>query len=161
MLATDNIENTQNLEIDDELNLFTIEQVAIRTGFTKRTLRYYEEIGLLLPTGRTGGNYRRYSDDDLQRLQRIKNLRDLLGFSLTDIRELIEADDERGQLAVAYQHETDAALKIAQLDRADEIIHKQLELIEQKLSGLEQMRGTLLAKLERHHIKRQNLLTDH
>jgi len=43
----------------DEQSLYTIEQVATRTGFTKRTLRYYEEVGLLLPTGRTEGNYRR------------------------------------------------------------------------------------------------------
>ena len=158
MLATDNIDNTQKLEIDDGQCLFTIEQVATRTGFTKRTLRYYEEMGLLPPTGRTIGNYRRYSEADIQRLQRIKNLRDLLGFSLTDIRELLEADDERDQIKVAYQHETDATAKIAQLDRADEIIHHQLQLIEQKRTGLEQMRNTLLTKLEQHQLKRQNLL---
>jgi len=161
MLATDDIDNTQKFETDEEQCLYTIEQVATRTGFTKRTLRYYEEVGLLPPTGRTEGNYRRYSEADIERLHRVKNLRDLLGFSLIDIRVLLEADDERGQIAVAYQHETDATSKIAQLDRADEIIHQQLELIEQKLTGLEQMRETLLAKLERHQKKRQDLLTNH
>src|SRR5712692_7848559 len=60
--------------------LYTIEQVATRTGLTKRTLRYYEEVGLLPPTGRTEGNYRRYSEADIQRLEYIKKLRDLLGF---------------------------------------------------------------------------------
>lgn len=160
MLATDNIDNTQNLAIDDGQSLYTIEQVATRTGFTKRTLRYYEEVGLLLPTGRTEGNYRRYSEADMQRLERIKNLRDLLGFSLTDIRELLEADDERDQIKVAYQNETDTMAKIAQLDRADEIIHSQLHLIEQKLSGLEQMRAMLLAKMERHNKKRHDLLNN-
>jgi len=138
-------------------SLFTIEQVAARTGLTKRTLRYYEEVGLLPPTGRTEGNYRRYSEEDIQRLERIKNLRDLMGFSLADIRELLEADDERGQIKVAYQHETESAAKIAQLDRADELIHNQLHLIEQKLTGLEQMRAGLLAKLERHHQIREEL----
>ncbi len=160
MLATDNIDNEQNLAIDDGQSLYTIEQVATRTGFTKRTLRYYEEVGLLPPTGRTEGNYRRYSEDDMQRLERIKNLRDLLGFSLTDIRELLEADDERDQIKVAYQNETDTMAKIAQLDRTDEIIHKQLHLIEQKLTGLEQMRAMLLAKMERHNKKRQDLLNN-
>src|SRR5947199_9557336 len=76
-------------------NWFTIEQVAAQTGLTKRTLRYYEEVGLLPPTGRTEGNYRRYSEEDIQRLEAIKRLRDLLGFSLADIREIIEAEDER------------------------------------------------------------------
>jgi DNA-binding transcriptional MerR regulator len=138
-------------------SLFTIEQVAARTGLTKRTLRYYEEVGLLPPTGRTEGNYRRYSEEDIQRLERIKNLRDLMGFSLADIRELLEAEDERGQIKVAYQHETESPAKIAQLDRADELIHNQLHLIEQKLTGLEQMRAGLLAKLEHHHQIREEL----
>src|SRR5437762_9328960 len=87
--------------------VYSIEQVATRTGLTKRTLRYYEEVGLLPPTDRTEGNYRRYTESDIQRLERIKKLRDLLGFCLTDIREILEAEDERGQIKVAYQHETE------------------------------------------------------
>jgi DNA-binding transcriptional MerR regulator len=139
-------------------NFYTIEQVATRTGFTKRTLRYYEEVGLLPPTDRTEGNYRRYSEDDIERLDRIKNLRDLMGFSLTDIRELLDAEDEREQLKAAYRNETDGAAKILQLERTDEIIQHQLQLIEQKLVGLEQMRDMLLAKLEAHKQKRLELL---
>ena len=142
----------------DARGLFTIEQVAARTGLTKRTLRYYEEVGLLPPTNRTEGNYRRYSEEDIQRLERIKKLRDLLGFSLADIRELLDAEDERGQIKIAYQHETEARAKIAQLDRADELIRSQLHLIEQKMEGLEQMRTGLLSKLERHQHSREELL---
>jgi DNA-binding transcriptional MerR regulator len=136
---------------------FTIEQVAAQTGLTKRTLRYYEEVGLLPPTGRTEGNYRRYAEEDIQRLERIKNLRDLLGFSLADIRDILEAEDERLQIQAAYRQETDASSKIAQLDHADEIIRHQLELIEQKIAGLEHMRATLLGKMERHERTRQSL----
>lgn len=151
---------TNNVISADKQNFYTIEQVASRTGFTKRTLRYYEEVGLLPPTGRTEGNYRRYNDEDIQRLDRIKKLRDLLGFSLTDIRKLMEAEDERGQIKVAYRHETEAAAKVAQLDRADELIRVQLALIEQKIDGLEEMRTALLANLERHELKRKELLKD-
>ena len=125
---------------------------------TKRTLRYYEEVGLLLPTERTEGNYRRYNEEDIQKLERIKNLRDLLGFSLTDIRELLEADDERGQIKEAYQHETSVASKLEQLDRTDALIRKQLHLIEQKIAGLEQMRQPLLQKLAHHQQTRETLL---
>lgn len=138
--------------------LYNIEQVATRTGLTRRTLRYYEEVGLLLPTERTEGNYRRYSEDDVQRIEHIKNLRDLLGFSLNDIRELLEADDERGQIKEAYQHETSAASKLAQLERGDALIRRQLHLIEQKIDGLEQMRQPLLQKLEHHRQTRETLL---
>ena len=87
----------------DKQSLFSIEQVATRTGFTKRTLRYYEEVGLLPPTGRTEGNYRRYSEADVELLERIKNLRELLGFSLADIREIIVAEDERGAIKGCIQ----------------------------------------------------------
>jgi DNA-binding transcriptional MerR regulator len=138
----------------DEPRLFTIEQVSAQTGLTKRTLRYYEEVGLLPPTDRTEGNYRRYTEADLKRLDNIKKLRDLLGFSLADIREIMEAEDERGQIKVAYKNETEAVAKINQLDRADELIRRQLHLIEQKLSGLEEMRISLQATLERHkHVR--------
>lgn len=142
----------------DEQPLYTIEQVATRTSFTKRTLRYYEELGLLLPAGRTEGNYRRYGESDIQRLEYIKKLRDLLGFSLTDIGKLLEVRDERDQIKIAYKHETVAATRIAQLDRSDELILTQIRLIEQKLAGLEQMRATLIEQLERHEQKRNELL---
>jgi len=155
MFATDE----QNA-ITNEPPLYTIEQVAARTGLTKRTLRYYEEVGLLPPTDRTEGNYRRYSEDDVARLERIKNLRELLGFSLADIRKLLEADDERDHIKVAYKQETEPAAKIAQLDRSDELIRSQLEIIEQKLAGLQEMRATLLAKLERHKQVRETLINN-
>jgi DNA-binding transcriptional MerR regulator len=140
-----------------EQRLYTIEQVATRTGFTKRTLRYYEEVGVLSPTGRTEGNYRLYSEADVERLERIRSLRDLLGFSLADIREIMEAEDERVQIRDAYKHETEVAAKVAQLDRADALIRNQLHLIEKKLAGLEQMRTKLMANLERHEQKRTEL----
>ncbi|HZU70405.1 MAG TPA: MerR family transcriptional regulator [Ktedonobacteraceae bacterium] len=144
----------------EEPQTFTIEQVAAKTGLTKRTLRYYEEVGLLPPTDRTEGNYRRYTKDDIQRLENIKRLRDLLGFSLADIREIMEAEDERGQIKVAYKNETEAAAKIAQLDRSDELIRTQLHLIEQKIIGLEEMRTALQAKIERHQQVREALMKD-
>ncbi|HEX6477678.1 MAG TPA: MerR family transcriptional regulator [Ktedonobacteraceae bacterium] len=144
----------------DEPRLYTIEQVSAQTGLTKRTLRYYEEVGLLPPTDRTEGNYRRYNEADLKRLDNIKKLRDLLGFSLADIREIMEAEDERGLIKVAYKNETEAAAKIGQLDRADELIRRQLHLIEQKLNGLEEMRSSLQARLEHHKHAREELLNN-
>lgn len=136
---------------------YTIEQVATRTGLTKRTLRYYEEVGLLPPTDRTEGNYRRYSEADVQRLERIKELRDLLDFSLGEIRMLLMVEEERGQLKQAYRQETEIETKLAQLDRADELIRKQLQLVEQKITGLEQMRASLNSRIEAHEQARQKL----
>ncbi|GAC1456246.1 MAG: hypothetical protein PVS3B3_01640 [Ktedonobacteraceae bacterium] len=160
MFATDNYSSLtpqDEQHVQEEQSRYTIEQVATRTSMTKRTLRYYEEVGLLVPTGRTEGNYRRYSEEDVQRLERIKELRDLLGFSLTDIRELIHAEEERDHIKVAYRQETEISAKQAQLDRADALIHGQLVLIEEKITALEQMRASLYTKLERHRLKRVTL----
>lgn len=134
---------------------YTIEQVATITNLTKRTLRYYEELGLLKPTERTEGNYRRYTDEDIQRIEYIKKLRDLLGFSLNEIRSLLDSDDERAYIREAYQHETDTQRKIEQLDIADHLILEQVALIEHKIAGLEQMRHSLLERLEHHKQKRR------
>lgn len=142
----------------DEKQLYTIEQVATRTGFTKRTLRYYEELGLLQPACRTEGNYRRYAESDIQRLEQIKEMHELLGFTLTEIRAILGAEDERGHIKGAYKHETDAAAKIARLDCVDELIRSQLYRIQRKLAGLEQMRSALIAKLEHHKQIRNELL---
>lgn len=128
---------------------FRIEHVAARTGLTKRTLRYYEEIGLLAPPTRTEGGYRLYSEQDIQHLELIKRLRDLLGFSLAEIREMAEAEEERQQLRVASQQETDPRTRLASLDRATALTQRQLTLVEEKLAGLQDMRTTLLARLER------------
>lgn len=156
MVATD--EQPLKHEQTEAAEFYTIEQVATRTGMTKRTLRYYEEVGLLPPTGRTEGNYRRYSEADVHQLARIKELRCLLGFSLTDIRALLQAEEERDQIKLAYRQETDAEGKIAQLDRSDEVIRTQLEMIQQKLHGLEQMKDSLVERLMRHEHLRSELL---
>lgn len=136
---------------------YSIEQVATRTGLTKRTLRYYEEMGLLPPAERTEGNYRRYGEEDVLRLERIKELRTLLGFSLNDIREILSVEEERDTIREAYRAETDASVKLAQLERADELILQQIGLIEQKITALEHMRTSLYSKLTRHQEKKQIL----
>jgi MerR family transcriptional regulator, repressor of the yfmOP operon len=140
-----------------EETYYSIDQIATRTGLTKRTLRYYEEMQLLPPAERTEGNYRRYTEQDAQLIERIKNLRELLGFSLNEIREILKAEEERVQVKQAYHLEDEPLQKIALLDRADAGIHMQLTLIEQKIHGLEQMRTTLLEKLEKHEQVKKSL----
>ena len=50
---------------------YTVGRVAELSGVTVRTLHHYDEIGLLVPSGRSESGYRRYSEDDLRRLQQI------------------------------------------------------------------------------------------
>lgn len=64
-------------------------ELAERTGLSVRTLHYYDEIGLLPPSHRTGAGHRWYAARDVERLQRIKSLRQL-GFPLEEIRDLLD-----------------------------------------------------------------------
>jgi MerR family transcriptional regulator, repressor of the yfmOP operon len=130
--------------------LARIDQVASRTGLTKRTLRYYEEIGLLEPPARTEGGYRLYTEDDIERLERIKRLKHLMGLSLMEIRELVRVEEEREQVRAAWERETDPRAHLAQLDEAEALVHQQLRLVEEKLAGLKEMRDALRGRLARY-----------
>jgi DNA-binding transcriptional MerR regulator len=75
-----------------------IAEVAQRTGVPATTLRYYEEIGLLAPAGRSGNGYREYADRDLERLAFITRAKQL-DISLDELRELVGVwDDDCGQV---------------------------------------------------------------
>ncbi len=75
--------------------LLRIQEVAAGTGLTPRSIRYYEEIGLLRPAGRSQGDYRLYDASDLERLGFIRELRDDAGFSLAEIALLLEDEEAR------------------------------------------------------------------
>ncbi len=68
--------------------LLQIGRVAERTGLSLRTIRWYEEEGLVVPTARTEGGFRLYSADDVARLEVIKRMKPL-GFALEEMRELL------------------------------------------------------------------------
>lgn len=136
-----------------------IEQVATLTGLTKRTLRYYEEIGLLEPPTRTEGGYRLYTPADVQRLERIKRLKDLLGFSLAEIRELVQAEEGREQVRSAWQRDTSPQARLKHLDDAEALVRRQLRLVEEKLAGLQEMRDTLADRLTRYDQLRAEIRT--
>ncbi|MGY1682182.1 MerR family transcriptional regulator [Geodermatophilus sp. SYSU D01176] len=68
--------------------LLQIGQVAERTGLSLRTIRFYEENGLVVPTARSEGGFRLYSHDDVARLEVIKRMKPL-GFTLEEMRELL------------------------------------------------------------------------
>src|SRR5436190_18702689 len=81
-----------------------IGEVAERTGVTPRTIRYYEEIGLLgAAAERIQGKHRAYSESDVERIKEILRLRDLLGLSLEQLSQLLEAESARADLRREYR----------------------------------------------------------
>lgn len=88
-----------------------IGELAAATGLTVRTLHHYEHIGLLGPAARTEGRQRLYDEHDVQRLYRIRALRDL-GLSLTDIGRMLEDDGAAlGDVLRAHLARVDAELQ--------------------------------------------------
>lgn len=72
---------------------YTIQQVADLTDLTVHTLRYYERIGLLLPVDRAGNGHRRYSDEDLRRIEMLNRLR-RTGMPLADMMNYFQLLNE-------------------------------------------------------------------
>jgi DNA-binding transcriptional MerR regulator len=77
-----------------ESHTYRIGEVAERTGVTTRTIRYYEELGLLgTETDREKGRHRLYCETDVARLHELIRLRDLLGVSLDELKCLLVSDE--------------------------------------------------------------------
>jgi DNA-binding transcriptional MerR regulator len=72
--------------------LLQIGEVADRVGLSLRTVRYYEEQGLLTPESRTTGGFRLYSEEQVDRLALIKQMKPI-GFTVQEMRELLDARD--------------------------------------------------------------------
>ncbi|MEV8312363.1 MerR family transcriptional regulator [Streptomyces flavidovirens] len=69
-----------------------IGEVAERTGLSLRTIRHYEEVGLVIPSARSKGGFRLYTDADVERLMVIRRMKPL-DFSLEEMRDLLEIID--------------------------------------------------------------------
>ena len=83
--------------------------MASELGLTTRSIRYYEELGLLQPGRPERGSYRLYDASDVERLRFIKGLRDDAGFSLAEIGQLLEDEEARARSREAFAHTDDPA----------------------------------------------------
>jgi DNA-binding transcriptional MerR regulator len=124
-----------------------IGELAELTGTTPRTIRYYEEIGLLDgATDRGQGKHRCYTQADVDRVREIVRLRDLLGLSLEQLSKLLDAESARAELRREY-HQTDApAARLKILEQALGHIATQLELVRGRKHELEALELELLEK---------------
>ena len=138
-----------------------IGEVADRTGTTPRTIRYYEEIGLLpAAPGREPGSHRIYGEDDVERLQELLSLKDLLGISLDELRELAAAESARAALREEFRSDgvTDPRRReivgeaIGHIGRQRELVRKrrkELERLDRELNDRRRLLQRRLRELER------------
>jgi len=124
-----------------------IGEIAERTGTTPRTIRYYEEIGLLpSPEGHVKGRHRTYSAADVERLEELLRLRELLGISLEELKEVAEREEARAALRREWEQASDAGAKRRILDEAAAHVARQLELVRRRKAALAQLEHELVAK---------------
>ena len=129
---------------------FRIGELAELTGTTPRTIRYYEEIGLLDPETREPGAHRTYGEEDLDRLREVLRLRELLGVSLEELRELIAAEDARAALRREWHEGIEDPVRRRQvLEQAVEHIDGQLALLRKRRDETERLVGELEDKRRR------------
>ena len=124
-----------------------IGEVAQRTGVTQRTLRFYEEKGLLRPPSRMDGGFRLYSEEDVKRVEHIRRLQDLLGISLAEIKEMVDADEVLRDLRSQYRPEAAIAEKRDQLEKATAVTEAQFAIVKQKTEQMREMETQLEERL--------------
>jgi MerR family transcriptional regulator, repressor of the yfmOP operon len=122
-----------------EPRLLRIQEVASELGLTTRSIRYYEEIGLLSPAARSEGAYRLYDASDVERLQFIKALRDDAGFSLAEISQLLEDEAARVRSREAFAHTVDRVERRSIVVGSIERIERQVGILRAKIDRLETM----------------------
>jgi MerR family transcriptional regulator, repressor of the yfmOP operon len=108
-----------------------IGELAKRLGITTRTIRYYEEIGLMGPPERLGGGTRTYNKDDILRLKFILKLKEL-GISLKEMQELAEHFD-------IHQQEFDTITP-----KLIEILDLHISKVDEKIANLSSLRNEIV-----------------
>jgi MerR family transcriptional regulator, repressor of the yfmOP operon len=130
--------------------LLSIGAAAERAGVSQRALRYYQQLGLITPCASTPGGLRRYSEADLARVARIRQLQALLGLNLDEIALVLRGEDRMAEIRLAYH---DEGMSLA--DRR-ELVRESLELqqdlratVEAKRAGIESFLADLDARISK------------
>ena len=135
-----------------------IGELAERTGVTPRTIRYYEERGLLgADTGRPKGGHRLYTDADVVRLTELIRLRDLLGLTLEELTEIAEAEAARAELRDQWEGSDTDTERLRIVEAAIPLVERQLDLVRARQESLSAFAGELEAKLESLSERRRGL----
>ncbi|MEX3106101.1 MULTISPECIES: MerR family transcriptional regulator [unclassified Streptomyces] len=123
-----------------------IGEVATRTELSLRTIRHYEETGLVVPSARSQGGFRLYTETDVQRLMVIRRMKPL-GFTLEQMRDLLEATDRLDADDRLTEAERDEL--IARIHAFEEAATERVADLRKQLGRAEDFATTLRTRLER------------
>ena len=136
-----------------------IGDVAKLAGTTPRTIRYYEEIGLLpAPDSREPGSHRTYTEADVERLTELIRLKNLLGVSLDGLKDLVEAEDNRAALRREWHEGVEDPVRRREiLESLDHHAVRQLELVRARRDEIAALEAELLERRARIRQRRREL----
>jgi DNA-binding transcriptional MerR regulator len=124
-----------------------IGEVASRTELSLRTIRYYEETGLVVPSARSLGGFRLYTETDVQRLMVIRRMKPL-GFTLDQMRDLLDATDRLDTDSGLATHEREALLD--RVRAYEQAAAEQVNKLRVQLARAEDFAATLGARLNQN-----------
>jgi DNA-binding transcriptional MerR regulator len=145
------------MSIQTQERSYRIGEVARRVGVTTRTIRYYEEFGLLGTAGRTKGAHRLYTEADITRLEELIRLRDLLGLSLEELVALAEAEEARAAPRNQWAASASDSERARIVNAAVPVIERQLELVRGRQRRLSEFAEELSEKLRSLHRRQAEL----
>ena len=130
--------------------------LAKAAGTTVRTVRYYEEIGLLPSDAREAGAHREYGEEDVERLRELLRLKGLLGLSLDELREVMVGEEARAARRRAWDETSDAQARRRILDEGLAHTDLLLELVRRHRAELETFEAELRERRQRQaHLLRE------
>jgi MerR family transcriptional regulator, repressor of the yfmOP operon len=126
-----------------------IGELAKRAGLTTRTLRYWEECGLVKPTDHRFSGERLYLATELERVVHIRELQELLGLTLAEIRIVLESEDAVERARNARISGAPTARRLALIDDAIEAHSRLIERMDDRLARIEAFRDEWLERGKR------------
>lgn len=130
--------------------LMQIGEAAERVGLSIRTIRHYEEAGLVIPSARSEGGFRLYTEPDLDRLRVIKRMKPL-GFTLDEMRDLLELLDA---LAADTPHDDTRAALLDRLAMYHHAAQARVQALHDQLTTAEGFAGQVQDLIDRHSRRR-------
>ncbi|SFE33020.1 DNA-binding transcriptional regulator, MerR family [Bacillus sp. OV194] len=131
------------------MNGLKIDDVAKQSGLTKRTIRYYEQIGLLASPPRSEGGIRLYSEEHVEFLKKITNAKEVMGFSLSELQEFITLSDTLELQKHDYRQFKGTSQQKEKLEKVLMTVEEQLKLLEQKKKNILKVEGDLVSLRDR------------
>ena len=124
--------------------MYKIDEVTKQVGLTKRTLRYSEEIGLIHPPERSEGNIRLYTDEDIARIKRIVEAKEVLGITLQEMQHFLSLK-ERMEQRRNSENPRDREV----IQEIKDMLEKQVQTLDEKMEQMQRVKAELEDSLHR------------